>query len=297
MPTVRNILMQPLGAIVPLGHTTPGTTSLKAGSAAFPPILQYNFSAGSLPIGNEMQDDQVCLAQTHEESAFTINETIGNEGDTRRLFARMTLPIARALPRVEQRWEVGPIGPTHSPVTVDVRFATTHGCALIGELKRPGIIDPDSWSNKTIQTNKTRIGKELRMYAHTYRCPQVFCFDGVNLLIVRFQAASIDEIRQETCGVSCSLIDCKNGNPIYWLYRVAAEGVRRIQGQTAGAVSLGGSTRHFEYYNGKPFWVTPDGTPHGAKSFDHPGNAVRRLANSGQWVWQFNGQIIIDTPV
>ncbi|KAL2005533.1 hypothetical protein VTN00DRAFT_2744 [Thermoascus crustaceus] len=91
----------------------------------------------------------------------------------------MTVPLRSAFPDIQERWETGPIGNTSTAVTVDFRYSVTNFCVLIGELKPPQTINPLFWNNpNAIQTNKTRLGRELRMYAFHYKCPQVCCFDG-----------------------------------------------------------------------------------------------------------------------
>ena len=50
-----------------------------------------------------------------------------------------------------------------------------------------------------------------RSYAHKYRCPQIFCFDGVYLLMLQFRInKSVDDIRLTGCAVDCWVVPREN---------------------------------------------------------------------------------------
>lgn len=65
-------------------------------------------------------------------------------------------------PRIYEPNEVGPIGSTQFPGTVDCCFLYLDSCIVIGELKAPGTIGED-WRNPAqLTTNKSRLRAELR---------------------------------------------------------------------------------------------------------------------------------------
>lgn len=114
----------------------------------------------------------------------------------------------------------------------------------------------------------------------------------MNLLIVRFRALSADAIREANCVIDCCVVNVSNGNPMYWLYRLVAEGINRIQGQSAEQLGLQGLNRYFQYFDGKPYWRAPAGNTF----WEPPSGAVRRFLPSGNWAWDVNGTHYRDTP-
>lgn len=92
------------------------------------------------------------------------------EGDAVRAFHTcVSNPIQSALygsngPFIVQRSESGPLGPTHVNQTVDFTWAFQERCLVIGELKKPGIIDPSKWKTgpEESDTNRRQLGQELR---------------------------------------------------------------------------------------------------------------------------------------
>ncbi|KAK4095890.1 hypothetical protein N658DRAFT_534396, partial [Parathielavia hyrcaniae] len=109
-------------------------------------------------------------------------------------------------------------------------------------------------------------------YANRYKCPQVFVFDSVHLVIVQFRAASRDLIRNENCIVDCCVIPRE---PVYFeqctiqyaLYRLAWRGWMRLSATLLDRndtrqsldVALNGIPRTYEWFSGRPVWEVTRG--------------------------------------
>lgn len=93
-----------------------------------------------------------------------------SEGDAARAFYTcVSNPIQSALygrngPFIDERSESGPLGQTHVNQTVDFTWGFGERCLVIGELKKPGIIDPSKWKTGPggADTNRRLLGQELR---------------------------------------------------------------------------------------------------------------------------------------
>ncbi|KAK5999037.1 hypothetical protein PT974_01424 [Cladobotryum mycophilum] len=133
---------------------------------------------------------------------------------------------------------------------------------IIGEMKRGTIIDFE-WQNAQLSTGQRRLSQELRGYAHKYGCPLIFCFDGETLLLLRFRAFDILDIKREDLEVDTWVIrrqDCKL--PLRnALYTFLHHGFRRYQGLLAPPLVIGGlQPLYRRWYDGKPIWGRADGS-------------------------------------
>jgi hypothetical protein len=206
---------------------------------------------------------------------------------------------------VTPRNQVGPQGHTTFSGTVDCRYDFRHTSILVGELKKPGRITADWMQPHTVSTNKTNLGKELRgyvtamlkllaqacadwfRYAFEYNCPQTFCFDGLNLLILRFRAQNRADIK--TCAVDCWVVpiiraSANTASIRYAFYRLMSEGFHRAVGQMVNpAVQFQQYTRYFSWYDGKLFWSDEQNT-----HFDLPiqGYQRRYYPQHKAWYWR-----------
>jgi hypothetical protein len=121
-------------------------------------------------------------------------------------------------------------------------------------------------------------------YAFHYKCPQVFCYDGLKLLILRFKAKDRNDIK--TCKPDVFVIPniATDGPPIrYALYRLITDGLHRVMAQNPLDVIIGVYERKFDWYNGRPYWMA------GGLRYDTiPG--VTRQISQGRWAWFNQGQ-------
>jgi len=145
-------------------------------------------------------------------------------------------------------------------VHVDVRRSlqvypdtSTKATSVIGEMKR-NLITPQDWQTGDISSkgSQKKLSQELRgcvaytyctsynnakynSYAHKYRCPQIFCFDGQTLLLFQFRTPRLDKIIDEDCPVDCWVLPRTSSYCTlrYALYRLLAQGWRRCQGMSA----------------------------------------------------------------
>jgi hypothetical protein len=127
-------------------------------------------------------------------------------------------------------------------------------------------------------------------YAWQYNCPQVFCYDGAQMLIVRFRANNRDDIK--TCNGDLFVISNiagADGIPIrYALYRLMVDGLRRLMAATALAVMIPPYTRHFDWFNGEPYW-----TAAGSNTKYPTVNGLVRMPqqhSTGKWQWAWYNQ-------
>ncbi|CAG8982696.1 hypothetical protein HYALB_00000977 [Hymenoscyphus albidus] len=189
-----------------------------------------------------------------------------NEGDVRRIFAYFASFVEQAFsssPKLWHRWEAGPpgLGVTTSE-TIDTWWGVYMGqyqsCAVIGELKRPGVIDTEEWGIVDASADTIQLGKEIRM---------------------------------ADCVADCFIVGKQALDMPYWIDRLIAEGLERLRAEVAGPILLGGYDRVFRYYDGKPYWfrqgVTYWGHPHGYK---------RRFVDKEWWWYLDNIAQKLDTP-
>lgn len=152
-------------------HTDTGASiPQKAGAKDFAQFQNYIYHHGrdiartTEGFGPENADDSMLLRTTiHPISRH--REEIGNEGDVRRFFSRYFRVIAIAMSSrgVIERWEVGPIGPTDTSVTVDTRYTYLNETVLLTEFKRAWAIKENSWKDGSGNADKRSLEKELRM--------------------------------------------------------------------------------------------------------------------------------------
>ncbi len=128
--------------------------------------------------------------------------------------------------------------------------------------------------------------QQRKRYAHKYQCPQIFCFDHGNLLMLQFRARDATRIKDANCEVDCWVFPRRNegDTPLrYALYRLLLQGFRRCQGHWPMAnMSLRGVTPHHrEFYNGQPVWKMADG-----RYSAHPEGCYRKVdASYGAFYW------------
>ncbi|KAK4096894.1 hypothetical protein N658DRAFT_501069 [Parathielavia hyrcaniae] len=241
------------------------------------------------------------------------HQAILSEGDVTRDFDQNFEPFRLAFsggPFLWPRSLCGPTGPTNTSVTVDYQLTwpgqnpLLERAAMIGELKQPFVIIPSEWTpsqrgwvdNPGDMTK--RLQREMRGYAHRYKCPQVFVFDSVHLVILQFRAASKDQIQDQDCHVDICIIPREKlfqeqCTIQYALYRLAWRGWMRLSATSATqegskrktvTVAVDGIPRAYEWWSGKPFWeVAP-----GRYQFGHPNGWKRqffRLGTGGYWIW------------
>lgn len=134
----------------------------------------------------------------------------------------------------------------------------------------------------------TKLTNCLFSYAHHYKCPQVFCFDGLHLLLLRFRAGQANQIRSQDCAVDCWVIPVGNDNCTvrYALYCLVREGFHRIIGQEAVNFEAGGWERHHIWYSGKPYWLY-DGNNMGVAH--PPGHSRVWDRENYRWKWVSGG--------
>ncbi|KAI9783631.1 MAG: hypothetical protein M1816_001222 [Peltula sp. TS41687] len=242
--------------------------------------------------GPEQDDDRVRLAANTSHSLVSDRELLGSEGDVRRLFFKaLSGPVRQAwsyFPHLRKRAEARAPGLPSSATVAGIWFSYLCGgqdrCVAVGELKRPGTIISTDWEDRVPSDRTKNLGKELRGYAHKYNCPQVFCYDGESLLILRFRASSREAIQDASCPIGACLTKNSSGGPgtataRYALYRLIVDGFRRVQGdQLSRPVQLAGYRREFEYFSGRSLWMDPSGQT----VFDHPLPGYERVFIEGE---------------
>lgn len=132
-------------------------------------------------------------------------------------------------------------------------------------------------------------------YACKYKCPQIFCFDGYNFLILQFRAQMVAQISDAKIPVDCWVIPRNNvgGTSLrYALYRLILQGYRRCQAIGASMPKLGGMqpvARHF--YNGQLVWKGADKE----LTYDHPLGFSRAVyTGNGMLYWAVGGEPATD---
>lgn len=149
------------------------------------------------------------------------------------------------------------------------------------------------------------------------RCPQVFLFDSLTLVIVQFRASQLDDILDPYCHIDCCVIPRAAGHfpdqctMQYALYRLAWRGLVRLcatldyaedkQGELVRAqtsLTINGYKREYDYFTGSPYWLDL----HGARYKHHPHGYERRFQQrlvrlpsghtngEGFWIWSARGQ-------
>ncbi|EWZ77924.1 hypothetical protein FOXG_21397 [Fusarium oxysporum f. sp. lycopersici 4287] len=194
-------------------------------------------------------------------------------------------------PPLMQTSHTKPLTEENIPENVDCTFSVKHGgkryTVAIGEFKR-NLLDPNEWGSGSINKGGQRkLSQELRGYASKYKCPQVFCFDGSNLVLLQFRAHRVEGIKNEDCEIDSWMIPVKNSSCSlrYALYRLLAQGWRRCQGEVAAVTgfTVGGlAPCSREYYTGVPIWKAANGQ----RQKSHPLGYQRTVDGStGAVVW------------
>ncbi|KAM3434261.1 hypothetical protein NHJ13734_006052 [Beauveria thailandica] len=235
------------------------------------------------------------------------------EADARHWFyhevSDVVMPAFASYPPVVQVSEAKPFSEENIVQVVDDSFTFkppggSQMPLVIGEFKR-NIVDYREWQTGKIATSlQISLSRELRGYAVKYNCPQVFCFDGYTLLMLQFKARKPEAIADEDCDIDCWLFRRRNlgGTTLrYALYRLLAQGLRRVQGQLSRNPALLNSQecKFRNFYTGEPIWKI-DGVLH-----RHPWGMYRAVdPKDGSIYWMYNGQpvwgedglLILDGP-
>lgn len=158
-------------------------------------------------------------------------------------------------------------------------------------------------------TSTSKIVFFLSRYAFKYKCPQVFCFDGKYLLLLQFQAGSLDAIKDRDCAVDCWILPRENEGGITLregFYRLLAQGFRRCQGSAEARPTVvnGFPVVSHEFYSGRPLFRDAQGRP----TYDHPQNDEQWVfdrevdTDDGSFYWRVNreplfegGKLVRDT--
>lgn len=164
-------------------------------------------------------------------------------------------------------------------------------------------------------------------YAWKYGCPQVFIFDGDQLVLVQFRALSLEDIRDPDCEVDVCVISHPDGPTSesiptmqYALYYLCWTGFRRLCGTMSCQntairsvseraplqVRIGNLIRDYVYFSGEPCWYmyNPDDM-YGSDEQEYPTpRGWRRLFEwrprsnvhlGGYWYWTNGPYQIQDT--
>ncbi|KAF7877685.1 hypothetical protein EAF04_001356 [Stromatinia cepivora] len=280
-------------------YVSNASVSRKASAMQYHLLNRRFYASGSEVLSEDRTIDSTRYNRFSPALLSAVPSEVHNEGDVRRVFAYITSWIEKAfgvVPKVWHRWETSPPGlNAHTAEKIDTWWGMYIGqhqrCAAIGELKRPGIISIEQWQNPYPGADANILGKEIRMYAHQYKCPQTFYFDGNYLLVMRFEADSVDDICEENCVADWFFLGKESLDIPYWIDRLIAEGLERLRAELAGRVVLDGYERMFRFYDGKPFWLNG-----GDVYWDHPGGYTRRFIG-GEWWWYLgNTAQVRDTP-
>ncbi|KAK4096268.1 hypothetical protein N658DRAFT_436480, partial [Parathielavia hyrcaniae] len=130
-------------------------------------------------------------------------------------------------------------------------------------------------------------------YCHKYKCFAASVFDGRHLLILVFQAQTVERIRAQNCPVIGLVFSCDCPTARYGLFLAVTHQIRRMQAAEALAVALDGYVRRFRWWSGEPYWVNQDGNEeHGV----HPNGYTRVFSPYGAWFWAHGDGTPVVTP-
>lgn len=151
---------------------TGGSISLKSAATQVDRLVGYTYchlrdiNATVDGFGTENEDDTLVLA-TAILPIYSLRETVGNEGDVRRLFFRhfRIIMLGMSSRGIVERSETGPPPPTTTSVTVDVHYVFRNKAVSLVELKRPWAIRDNLWQQGpgATESNKRNLEKEIRM--------------------------------------------------------------------------------------------------------------------------------------
>lgn len=169
MPTVLQCLTSCPNPYFTAIHST--TVSAKPTASTLPRLnLQIFPNASSVLFAEPLVD-----SSRHNRNLAALPSAVAsevhNEGDVRRVFAYLTTFVEQAFhnsPKVWHRWEAGPPGyGVTTAETIDTWWGVYIGgqqrCAAVGELKRPGVIQPEEWPKQEPKADTIKLGKEIRM--------------------------------------------------------------------------------------------------------------------------------------
>ncbi|KAI8715920.1 hypothetical protein NCS52_01101000 [Fusarium sp. LHS14.1] len=243
-------------------------------------ITYANFNSAFLPL---LEDDALRMSQpavppNSRRWRFDVEADIENWFNTE--IVNVVLSAWYVFPPMTQASHAKPLSEDNIPENIDSAFSIYAGSSrfpiAIGEIKR-NLLEPDAWLQGGVAHSRrqVKLSQELQGYAHKYQCPQVFCFDGSNLLLLQFRASEASAIEDERCPVDCWILPMSNSACTirFGLYRLLAQGWRRCQTKYAPPLSVGGLTMHSrEFFNGQPIWKHG-----GKKSRSHPGGYERSV--------------------
>ncbi|TQV95309.1 hypothetical protein IF1G_06296 [Cordyceps javanica] len=205
-------------------------------------LTEASFDNAFLPLFDDdgLRMSQPCVAPNTRSWRFEV------EADCEHWFhaeiSNIVLSAWATYPPVLQSSHNKPLSETAIPENVDstysVRLGNNKHAIAIGEMKR-NLIHAQSWqAGWLVPGAQQMLSQELRGYAHKYKCPQVYCFDGKTLLLLQFRAVKFEAIEDENCPVDCWVLQANKSRCTlrYALYRLLAQGWRR------------------EFYSGRPIW-------------------------------------------
>ncbi|SMQ52160.1 unnamed protein product [Zymoseptoria tritici ST99CH_1A5] len=192
--------------------------------------------------------DDVRLSQPFSSQNLGHAEMVSSEGDvTRHFHVYIHQPVraawaSRPFLAFRDRVETPDMATVDATMVVDymVQAPTPPGVAaavaVIGEFKKPGVIIQDEWDQDAAPSERThKLARELLGYAYHYNCHQVFCYDGLHLLILRFQCIGRNDIK--SCDPKCWVVPTGFGGVDVTvrraLYSLVRDGYQRIQGRSA----------------------------------------------------------------
>lgn len=257
-------------------------------------ISEANLDRGA--VWPEDQDDLV----RYNEPAFPPNERrwyFETEADCQLWFtteiSNVVLAAFNRYPNILQTAEGKSLTEATLPETVDlsytVKFNGIEYPVVIGEMKRATLHPVKEWYDGVLDRKSSKqLSQELRGYAHKYQCPQIFCFDGLNMLLLQFRADGPEEVASADCTVDAWIIPRENSTSTMRqaLYYFLCQGLRRCQARASPglqSISVGGlQPQSRQFYNGRLLWQGQEGqlVP------DHPNGWVREIRqNDGALIW------------
>lgn len=189
----------------------------------------------------------------------------------------------------EARHGPGQAAPRNSPeIVMDWSFKYKDEFVTVGECKKPGVIRQPDWEDPTRSTTATlALARECLGYAFYYNCPRVWCYDGVHLLLLRWNTSDRNQFSKSTPESWCIPVDSgpNNVSVRFALYMFMREGVHAIHGARQNQLHLQGlriGNAWLRYdMRGRPIlWNGQQWT------FAHPGQWERELdVANGRWYW------------
>lgn len=137
--------------------------------------------------------------------------------------------------------------------------------------------------------------------AVTYQCPQVFCFDGLTLLMLQFRASQPMRMFRSALEVDVWVLPRETSVTPYRfaLYRLLVQGLRRCQGNTTpGKVVIGGREAvHRQFFNGTPaFLASMDKWFVDGRQPEDYDRSVDPATGALRWNHEFDPEYTVETP-